>query len=158
MSGLAQDIRYALRQLRKSRGFTIAAVVTLALGIGANAVVFSVTNAFLFRPLKVPGEENLYAVWRANITAAESYPDYLDLRDRNRSFEDLAAYNISTAGLDTGTNPSRAWLYETSGNYFDAFGHSAVPGPCLPQLRRAWPEQRSVCCAQLCILAYAFSG
>jgi hypothetical protein len=53
---------------------------------------------------------------------SESYPDYLDLRDRNRSFESLVAYNITLAGLDTGENTSRDWVEETSGNYFDALG------------------------------------
>ena len=53
---------------------------------------------------------------------SHSYPDYLDLRDRNRSFEDLAAYDISQAGLDTGKDPSHVWGYEASGNYFDALG------------------------------------
>ena len=52
----------------------------------------------------------------------QSYPDYLDLRDRNRSFDDLAAYNIAQVGLDTGNNPSQRWGYEVSGNYFDALG------------------------------------
>jgi hypothetical protein len=108
MSGLAQDLRYALRQLRKSPGFTIAAVLTLALAIGANAVVFSVMNAFILRPLNVPQAQSLYAVWRpADGNAQESYPDYLDLRDRNRSFDGLAAYDIAQVGLDTGKNPSR---------------------------------------------------
>ena len=76
--------------------------MTLALGIGANAVVLSVINAFLLHPLHLPQEESLYVVWRANSTAYESYPDYLDLRDRNRSFQGLAAYSITEAGLDTG--------------------------------------------------------
>jgi predicted permease len=117
---LAQDIRFALRVLRKSPGFTIAAILTLALAIGANAVVFSVMNALILRPLNVPDARNLYALWRpSDADAHQSYPDYLDLRDRNRSFDGLAAYNIAQAGLDTGKNPSRAWVYETSGNYFD---------------------------------------
>ena len=121
MATLLQDLRLALRKLRKSPGFTIAAVLTLALAIGANAVVFSILNAFLLRPLNVPEPDSLYAVWRLPVgTASESYPDYLDLRDRNRSFEGLVAYNIVVAGLDTGENPSRVCLYETSGNYFDA--------------------------------------
>jgi len=118
---LFQDVRFSLRVLRKSPGFTVAAVLTLALGIGANAVVFSVLNAFLLRPLSVPQAESLYAVWRANVNSAyESYPDYLDLRERNRSFDDLAAFSFAEAGLDAGGNPSRVWLAEASGNYFDA--------------------------------------
>jgi predicted permease len=121
MSGLAQDLRFALRQLRKSPGFTIAAILTLALAIGANAVVFSVMNAFILRPLNVPDAQSLYGLWRLPAGGmSESYPDYLDLRDRNRSFEDLVAYNATEAGLDTGESPSRAWIEEASGNYFDA--------------------------------------
>ena len=119
MTTLLQDLRFALRKLRKSPGFTAVAVVTLALGIGANAVVFSAMNAFLLHQLNVPQEESLYALWRANVTSSESYPDYLELRDRNRSFDGLAAYSIALAALDTGGNPSRAWVDEVSGNYFD---------------------------------------
>ena len=121
MGTLLQDLRYAIRVLRKSPGFTIAAVLTLALAIGANAVVFSVMNAFVLRPLNVPRAQSLYALWRSAVgDAHQSYPDYLDLRDRNRSFDDLAAFNISAAGIDTGRDSSVSWLYETSGNYFDA--------------------------------------
>jgi len=104
---LLQDVRYAFRVLRKSPGFTIAAVLTLALAIGANAVVFSVMNGLILRPLHVPQPESLYALQRGSDTyISQSYPDYLDLRDRNRSFDDLAAYTIGQAGLDTGENPS----------------------------------------------------
>ncbi|MGB8888759.1 MAG: ABC transporter permease [Candidatus Korobacteraceae bacterium] len=121
--GLMNDVRLSLRMLRKSPGFTIAAVLTLALAIGANAVVFSVMNALIIRPLNVPRPQSLYALWRPAVSDAhQSYPDYLDLRDRNHSFEDLAAFNISAAGLDTGRDPAPVWLYETSGNYFDALG------------------------------------
>lgn len=117
---LLQDVRYSLRMLRKSPGFAFAAILTLALGIGANAVVFSVMNAFLLRPLEVPQAESLYAVWRSNVNSAyESYPDYLDLRERNHSFEDIAAFNLTQAALDTGDNSVRAWIVEASGNYFD---------------------------------------
>ncbi len=117
------DVRLSLRMLRKSPGFTIAAVLTLALAIGANAVVFSVMNALIIRPLNVPRPQSLYALWRPQVSDAhQSYPDYLDLRDRNHSFEDLAAFNMSAAGLDTGRDPAPIWLYETSGNYFDALG------------------------------------
>jgi predicted permease len=116
---LRQDVRFGLRMLRKSPGFTAVAVLTLGLAIGANAVVFSAINAFFFHPLNLPEEESLYAVWRANATSAESYPDYVDLRDRNRSFDGLAGFTIALAALDTGENPTRAWGMEVSGNYFD---------------------------------------
>jgi predicted permease len=121
--GLIQDIRFALRRMAKKPGFAIVAILTLAFAIGANAVVFAVLNAFILRPLNVPHSESLYGLWRLSSNdMAESYPDYLDLRDRNHSFESLAAYNILQAALDTGHDPSRAWVDEASGNYFDALG------------------------------------
>jgi predicted permease len=120
---LIQDVRFSARVLRKSPGFTIAAVSTLALAIGANAVVFGVLNALILRPLDVPQAQSLYGIQVGNNRVGyQSYPDYLDLRDRNRSFDALAAYNIGQVGLDTGDNPAPAWVYETSGNYFDALG------------------------------------
>jgi predicted permease len=123
IENLIQDIRYGLRVLGKSPGFTAVAVLTLALAIGSNAVVFGVLNALILRPLNVPQPESLYGVEHGNEHSMyASYPDYLDLRDRNRSFEGLAAYNISQVGMDTGENPSRAWVVEGSGNYFDVLG------------------------------------
>jgi predicted permease len=114
------DVRFALRQLRKSPGFTLTAVLTLALAIGANAVVFAVLNALILRPLNVPDSESLYTLEHgAAKDQSTSYPDYLDLRERNRSFEDLTAYILAPVGLDTGNNPSQAWTYEVTGNYFD---------------------------------------
>ena len=118
----AQDVRYGLRVLAKSPGFTITAILTLALAIGTNAVVFSMLNGLILRPLNAPRAQSLAVVEQGDSTPMQSYPDYLDLRERNRSFEDLAAYQISRAGLDTDGNAATAWLYETSGNYFDALG------------------------------------
>src|ERR1700674_4643628 len=121
MMSWSQDLRYALRQLRKSPGFTIAAVLTLAMAIGANAVVFSVMNGLILRPLDVPQPQSLYGIERASDKdMSQSYPDYLDLRNRNHSFDGLAAYAISEVALDTGEGPSRVWGVEASGNYFDA--------------------------------------
>jgi macrolide transport system ATP-binding/permease protein len=123
---LWQDLRIGVRKLRKSPNFTSVAVLTLALGIGANAVVFGVMNALVLRPLNVPQAQNLYMIERTqggqDSSPMQSYPDYRDLRDRNRSFEGLIAYDIETAGLDTDGNPSPVWLYEASGNYFDVLG------------------------------------
>ena len=82
-------MRFSLRVLRKSPGFTIAAVVTLALAIGANAVVFGVMDGLVLRPLNVPQPENLYGTHLRQTTPRGSrIPNYLDLRDRNRSFEE----------------------------------------------------------------------
>jgi predicted permease len=120
---LIKDVRFSVRVLRKSRGFTIVAVLTLALAIGANAVVFSVLNALILRPLNVPQPESLYTIEHgSDKSLVLSYPDYLDLRDRSRSFEGLAAYNNGQAGLDTGDNSTRAFVDEVTGNYFDVFG------------------------------------
>jgi predicted permease len=120
---LAQDVRYGLRMLRKSLGFTVVAVVTLALGIGANAVVFSILNALALRPVNVPQGRDLYMIERGKDRApSNSYLDYLDLRDRNRSFKGLIAYELAPAGLDSNGNPAPVWLYEASGNYFDELG------------------------------------
>ena len=120
---LLQDIRFGLRILRKSPGYTAIAVVTLALGIGANAVVFSVLNALILRPVNVPQAQNLYTLERGkDLSAQHSYPDYLDLRDRNHSFDSVVAYAMTRAGLDVGEKASGTWLYEASGNYFDALG------------------------------------
>jgi predicted permease len=121
------DIRLALRQLRKAPGFAVAAVLTLALAIGANAVVFSVLNALVLRPLNVPHADSLFMVERnfgTETTPSQSYPDYLDLRDRNRSFDSLVSYDIQGGvGLDTGSgNPLVVWPYLVSGNYFDSLG------------------------------------
>jgi hypothetical protein len=117
------DVVLALRQLRRSPGYATAAILTLALAIGVNAVVFSVMNAFILRPLNVPRAERLYALQHENEDVANlSYPNYIDLRDRNHSFDSLVVYNISAVGLDTGENPTSAWTEEASMNYFDALG------------------------------------
>jgi hypothetical protein len=119
IENLLRDLRFALRLLRKSPGFTAVAVVTLAMAIGANAVVFGVMDALILRPLNVPQPESLYGTEYGVDTGFQSYPNYVDLRDRNRSFDGLAAFTFAFVGLDTGENPSRAAGYATSGNYFD---------------------------------------
>ncbi|HEX4006300.1 MAG TPA: ABC transporter permease [Acidobacteriaceae bacterium] len=126
------DIRLAMRQLLKSPGFAITAVLTLALGIGANAVVFSILNAVVLRPLKVPRAQNLFMVQRMfgkMPSPSQSYPDYVDLRDKNRTFESMFTYNIiGPVGVDSGGNPTTGWPYLASGNYFDALGVQPLLG------------------------------
>jgi predicted permease len=116
------DLRYSVRQLKKSPGFAVTAILTLALGIGVNAVVFSVLNAIVLHPLNIPHPQNLYMAQRFQYPS-QSYLDYKDLRDRNGSFESLMGYNImGPVGIDTGNNPSTMWPYTATGNYFDALG------------------------------------
>jgi predicted permease len=121
IESVINDVRYALRMLRKSPGFTLTAVLTLALAIGANAVVFAMLNALILRPLNVPEAESLYAIERdaSFLDPSQSYPDYLDLRDRNRSFEGLAGYTVTPAALQAGNSLSSVWATEATGNYFD---------------------------------------
>lgn len=121
------DLRIILRQLYKSPGFAFTAIVTLALGVGANAVVFSVLNALVLRPLALRDAGNLYFLERPDFFS-NSYPDYRDLRDHNSTLAGLAAFRIASAGLDRGKNPSVAWLYEVSGNYFDVAGEQPALG------------------------------
>jgi predicted permease len=149
---LVQDVRFSLRMLRKSPGFTITPILTLALAIAANAVVFSVLNALILRPLDVPQAESLYTIehWRDK-SLALSYPDYLDLRDHNRSFDGLAAYNGFQAGLDTGGNPGRAFVDEVSGNYFDAFGIQPYLGRFIHASDEHGPNS-----APYMVLSYAY--
>lgn len=123
------DVRVTIRQLRKSPGFALTAVLTLALGIGANAIVFSVLNAIVVHPLNVPRSQNLYMVQRvwqdwSHPSPSQAYPDYAELRDHNHSFESLTTYDIvGAAGLDTGSgNPAAVWPYLVGANYFDTVG------------------------------------
>jgi len=124
LQSFVQDVRLSLRTLRKSPGFLAAAVITLALAISANAVVFSVLNAFLLRPLAVANPSRLYQLQHANEASSyQSYPDYIDLRDRNRSFDNVMAFTADEVGMDSGQgDPSEVWIEEASGNYFDALG------------------------------------
>ena len=115
----ARDLGLAVRMLRKSPGFTAVAVVTLAMAIGANAVVFGFTDTLILRPLNVPQADSLYGTEYGVDTGFQSIPNYIDLRDRNRSFDGLAAFTFAFVGLDTDENASRASGYATSGNYFD---------------------------------------
>jgi predicted permease len=152
---MIRDFRLALRQLRKSPGFTVTAIITLTLGIGANAIVFSVLNAVMLRPVNVPDAQNLIQVQR-NFqrfrSPAQSYLNYLDLRDRNRTFESLAAYlTMGAVGVDTGGNPSTAWPCLASGNYFDALGIQ----PYLGRFFHA-SDEKGYDSAPYVVLSYAY--
>jgi predicted permease len=151
LHGIAADLRLALRVLRKSPGFTVAAIVTLALAIGANAVVFGVMDALVLRTLPVPNAKSLWGTVYGVDPAFQSYPNYLDLRDRNRSFQDLAAFNFVFAGLDTGANPIPANGFAVTGNYFTVLGLQPYLGRFFTAAdERGWGS------APYLVLSYAY--
>jgi predicted permease len=133
MAGLLQDVRCALRQLGKNRGFTTTAILMLALGICANSTVFSWINATLLHP--VPGARNTSELvsiqrgaWNTSPSPPLSYPDYRDLRDRNHSFEGILAYHHDWLTLTGGDTPVRIFVTNTSANYFDVLGIKPLLG------------------------------
>jgi predicted permease len=113
---LAQDLQYAARMLRKNPGFTAVAVVTLALGIGVNASVFSLLDFVLLRPLSVPEPDRVTVATRGDVPFF-SYPDYVDFRDRNESFAGLAASNLTESSLEYENETRSASAEPISGNY-----------------------------------------
>ena len=122
MRTLLQDVRYAIRLLLKSPGFTLVAVLTLALGIGANAAVFSVVNALVLRPLPVERPSELVFLENARYGPSQSFPNYRDLRDRNQTFAGLVGYRMAPMELETDHGAERIWGYLATGNYFDVLG------------------------------------
>jgi len=126
-----QDIRYALRGLRKSPGFAVVCVLTLALGIGANTAIFTVINAILLRPVSGVVDPGgliiLERLQKNNPDFAFGYPDYLDYRDQNQSFAGLAARCRTALTLSHGTT-ERIVGELVSGNYFSVLGVNSVLG------------------------------
>src|SRR6266700_6479283 len=142
MTGLIQDVRYALRQLRKSPGFTIVAVITLALGIGANTAIFTLVNALLLKMLPVRDPQQLVVIGdptqpnhRSNGTPRTdvlSYPLYKELRDRNSIFTGLCAaasdHHIEVNAGQGEVADSKVTGRMVSGNYFNLLGLEPAAG------------------------------
>jgi len=124
---LLQDLRYALRMLRRNPGFTAVAVLSLALGIGANALVFSVVNALLLRPLPVERPDELVFIENQKFNS-QSFPNYRDLRDRNRTFAGLVGYRLAPMELESTSGATRIWGLLATGNYFDTLGVHPLMG------------------------------
>ena len=131
MSTFWQDVRYAWRMMSKKPGFSLTAIITLALGIGANTAIFSLVNTALLRPLPVARPEQLVSlnnVTERRLFATFSYPNYKDLRDRNDVFADLIAYRFAPVSLSYAGINERLWAYVVSGNYFALLGVNAAVG------------------------------
>jgi predicted permease len=124
---LRQDLRFAGRMLRRSPGFTAVAVLSLALGVGANTVAFSVVNSLLLKPLAIASPASVFTVEDRRFPT-QSFPNYRDLRDRNTSFAGLAAYRQAPMGVETADGARRVWGYLATGNYFDLLGIRPLRG------------------------------
>jgi putative ABC transport system permease protein len=135
VSTLVQDVRYGARMLRKSPGFTIVAVITLALGIGANTAIFSIVNTVLLRPLPFPESDRLIHATETyqqpngvQTGSAVSYPDFFDWRSRAQSFEGMASYHEDALTLANGTQPLHVTGQVVAGDFFSVLRAAPMLG------------------------------
>src|SRR5271163_5350152 len=137
MGTLFQDLRFTFRQLRKSLSFAITAVLTLALGIGANTAIFSLVNSLLLKPLPVPNSERITTLVpredNGPLQQTFSWPEFKEVRAQSaRSFSDIFAYTLGLDGLAVqGQQPDRTLTSYVSGNYFDGLGLKPAAGRLL---------------------------
>jgi putative ABC transport system permease protein len=135
MDSLLSDIRYGVRNLIKRPGFTAIAVLTLALGIGANSCIFSAINALLLKPLPIPNQDRVMTIWDKDLSHWDhnevTMANYLDLRAQNQSFEQLALYSWWSANLTGVETPERVQGFQVTANFFDAIGVKPMMGPWL---------------------------
>jgi predicted permease len=139
---LTSDVRFALRWLRRSPGFTLVAIGSLALGIGFNAALFTIVDAVLFRPLPDERPDRLADVFTSSHDedqyATSSYPDYQDFKARNEVFSDMLAYSPAIAAVTLTDRPRLAMGETVTGNYFQLLGvHAALGRTLLPDDDRA---------------------
>src|SRR6478672_9396573 len=126
---MLNDIRYGIRQLIKHPAFTIIAILTLALGIGANTAIFSVVNAILLKPLPFPGADQLIAVGmtdtrqkgETNLNSL-SYPDFFDFRDQNLTLASSAVYRDRAFALSSEEGATSLRGLKVSAEFFDVLG------------------------------------
>jgi putative ABC transport system permease protein len=148
MQTLWQDLRYGSRMLLKQPIFTLIAVLTLALGIGANTAIFSLVNAVLLRPLPFAESERLVWTWgefSGGNRASTSPPDFLDYRAQNRCFEELAAMMFKSFNLTGSGEPDRVIGSMVTANFFQALGVELVQGRAfLPEEERSGPAQVAI--------------
>jgi predicted permease len=154
LEALWQDLRYGARMLRKSPGFTIVAVVTLALGIGANTAIFTLVEAALLQPLPVRAANRLVVIWVNNSRAGWSRigptgQDYLDWREQSRSFEDLFLFEHGSGTVTGGGEPEQVAGLRVTTNFGDFFG-------IKPILGRTFRVDEAGARHNLAILAYRY--
>ena len=132
MQTLLQDLRYAIRMMMSNRVFSVVAVFVLALGIGANSVIFSVVNAVLLRSSPYPDPDRIIMVFESNVQRrtreAIAAANFLDWRDRNHVFENLATYREDTFSLTGADKPERAWGLVTTSSLFPILGVEPILG------------------------------
>ena len=152
IEGWIADVKFALRRLRNTPGFALTAILTLALSIGANVVVFSALNGLILRPLGVPDAKNLYQISHGKDGGDYfGYPDYRDFRDRDGSFSGILTYKYLSAGMQVDNASVRSWGFAASGNYFDVLGVK----PALGRLFHA-SDERGLGSAPYVVLSYDF--
>ncbi|HMX28385.1 MAG TPA: ABC transporter permease, partial [Blastocatellia bacterium] len=143
MQTLFQDLRYGVRMLLKKPGFTLIAIVTLALGIGANTAIFSVVNAVLLRPLPYAEPERLVSLWETSrknpaANSSVSYPNFYDWRAQSQSFERMASYYTGSATLTGAATPVNLRLAVVSAELFPLLGAKTQLGRVfLPEENKA---------------------
>jgi hypothetical protein len=150
MKDLLLDIRYALRVLWKSPAFTLVALVTLMLGIGANVLVFGIVNAVLLHPLDVSDPQNLHQLrlrpWTHGKFLTTSYPAFEDYRQRNTTFSDIAGFNaFCQTRLSWGNSTRSVTGYAVTGNYFELLGVQPEIGRFIQRSDDHGPKFSAVC-------------
>jgi len=132
MTTLLQDLRFALRQMRRSPGFALTAVFTLALGIAANVIVFGVLQAVILRPIDVPHPDRVMTLAHTNETYPSfSYPEVRDVRDGNSVFSAVAAWDVDNFGVEANGVTRPVWGCKVSGQYFEVVGIKPFLGRLL---------------------------
>lgn len=126
-----RDLRYAIRTLSRSSLFAVTSIVSIALGVGVNALVLSVVNGLVSRPLPVTDPDSLVFVERDGEIPAHSFPAYRDMRDRNATLDGMAGYRITRMDVDADGAVTREWGYLATGNYFDLLGVVPAAGRLL---------------------------
>ena len=147
---------HGVRVLAKKPGFTAAAVLVLALGIGANAAIFRLVNAFLLKPLAIHKAEELVGLYSRDTRKPDnyrafSYPNYVDLRGQGGVFASLAAHNLAMVGLTEGDTTRRLFADIVSSNYFDTMGVGLLRGRVFTP-----EEERPGSARQVAIVSYSF--